>query len=187
MLSCESLSELTKRTVLLWCRLQSWYLCLLLQFYIVCYRYNIQPGKGEMDPVSSSVVIYGRGVARKLPPSVYVDPAPSSASRRSLVNVFGTPRARTWKIPTDGTAVGLAAAQLQHSVARQFRDAIAVSEWGSLAEFARQHDQVSYDRLRGILSGDMWIRLEDVAELSDVLGLDVQVILKQRDPETGDS
>jgi hypothetical protein len=126
-------------------------------------------------------------VARKLPPSAYVDPAPSSASRRSLVNVFGTPRARNWKIPTDGTDVGLAAAQLQHSAARRFRDSIAISEWGSLAEFARQHDHISYDRLRGILSGDMWMRLEDVAEISELLGLDVKVILKQRDHEPGDS
>ena len=140
-----------------------------------------------MYPDSAAIVTYGRGVARKLPPSAYVDPVPSSASRRSVVNVFGTPRARQWKIPNDGTVVGMAAAQLQHSLARQFRDSIAVSEWGSLAEFARQHDHISYDRLRGILSGDMWMRFEDVAELSDLLGLDAKVILKKRDHVAGNS
>ena len=131
-----------------------------------------------MDPVSSRVVIYGRGVARKLPPSTYVEPVPSSASRRSLVNVFGTPRARLWRIPEGGSAIGLEAARLQHVVARQLRDAIAVSEWGSLAEFARQHVGISYDRLRGILSGDNWMRFEDVVELANLLGLNVQIELR---------
>lgn len=92
-----------------------------------------------------------------------------------MVNVFGTPRARNWKIPAEGTTVGLAAAQLQHSAARRFRDAIAVSEWGSLAEFARRHDHLSYDRLRGILSGDIWMRLEDIAEMSELLGMEPRI------------
>jgi hypothetical protein len=33
----------------------------------------------------------------------------------------------------------------------------------------------------------MGIRLEDVAELSDILGLDVQVTLKKRNQEAGES
>jgi hypothetical protein len=131
-----------------------------------------------MDPFSSLAVIYGRGVARKLPPSAYIEPARSSASRRTLVNVFGTPRARKWKLPSGGTAVGLAAAQLQHQIAWEFRDAIALSEWGSLAEFARQHDGVSYDRFRGVLSGDVWMRTEDFVELAELLGLRARIVLE---------
>lgn len=128
-----------------------------------------------MNRTSSLTGIYGRGVARKLPPSAYVEPVRSSASRRTLVNVFGTPRARKWKVPTGGTAVGLAAAQMQHQVAWELRDAIALSEWGSLAEFARQHDGVSYDRFRGVLSGDVWIRIEDIVELTALLGLHMRI------------
>ena len=114
---------------------------------------------------------YLRCMARRIPPSAYLEPVKSSASRRTQVNVFGTTRARVWQVPAGGTSAGMRAAQLQHSVARQLRDAIAMSQWGSLAEFARQHDEFTYDRLRGTLSGDLWMRLEDVAEISHLLGL----------------
>jgi hypothetical protein len=79
-----------------------------------------------------------------------------------------------------GSDTGLRAAQLQHQAARQLRDSILLSEWGSLAEFARQHDGVSYDRLRGILSGDVWMRFDDIAQLSLLLMLDPQLKLLGR-------
>jgi hypothetical protein len=110
-------------------------------------------------------------MARKLAPSAYVEPAMSTAARRSLVNVFGTPRAKQWRVPESGTYVGLRAARLQHELARQFRDAINASDAGNVSEFTRRHPAFTYDRLRGILSGDVWMRLEDVAELSHLLGL----------------
>ena len=87
------------------------------------------------------------------------------------MNVFGTPRARQWRVPEAGSDAGLRAAQLQHELARQFREAIGASEAGNISEFTRRHDAFTYDRLRGILSGDVWMRLEDVAELSHLLGL----------------
>lgn len=118
-------------------------------------------------------------MARKLPPSEYVEPAASTAARRSIVNVFGTPRARQWRVPSTGTEAGLRAAQLQHELAKQFRDAINESDAGNIAEFTRQHGAFTYDRLRGVLSGDVWMRLEDVAELSHLLGLRVTVNLDQ--------
>jgi hypothetical protein len=131
-------------------------------------------------PASTELETYGYGMARKLPPSSYLKPAPASAGRRSLVNVFGTPRAHQWEIPLGGSDTGLRAAQLQHQAARQLRDSILLSEWGSLAEFARQHDGVSYDRLRGILSGDVWMRFDDIAQLSLLLMLDPQLKLLGR-------
>src|SRR5665213_1185178 len=119
-------------------------------------------------------VIYRRGMARRIPPAAYLEPVKSSTTRRSFVNAFGTPRARTWSIPKGGSQSGALAAKLQHDIARQLRDAIATSEWGSLAEFARQHGDISYDRLRGVLSGDVWIRLEDAAVLAELLGLQIR-------------
>ena len=115
---------------------------------------------------------------RKLAPSEYVEPANSTAARRSVVNVFGTPRARQWLVPSGGSAAGLRAAQLQHELAKQFRDAIAASDAGNIAEFTRRNTAFTYDRLRGILSGDVWMRLEDVAELSHLLGLRAVVHLE---------
>ncbi len=111
------------------------------------------------------------GMARKLAPSAYVEPASSTAARRNWVNVFGTPRARQWRVPTSGTEAGLRAARLQHELALQLREAITASEAGNIAEFTRRNPVFTYDRLRGILSGDVWMRLEDVAELSHLLGL----------------
>ena len=122
-------------------------------------------------------------MARKLPPSAYVVPVPSTAGRRSVVNVFGTPRAREWVVPDGGTEVGKKAAELQHEIAHQLRDTILLSEWGSLAEFARQHESVSYDRLRGVLSGDIWMRFEDIVEISTLLDLRAKVTLMARDAE----
>jgi hypothetical protein len=110
-------------------------------------------------------------MARKLAPSAYVEPASSTAARRSLVNVFGTPRAKQWRVPVSGTEAGLRAAQLQHELAKQFRDAINASDAGNVSEFTRRNPAFTYDRLRGILSGDVWMRLEDMAELSHLLGL----------------
>ena len=118
------------------------------------------------------------GMARKLAPSAYVEPASSTAARRTLVNVFGTPRAKQWRVPASGTEAGLRAAQLQHELARQFRDAINASDAGNLSEFTRRHPAFTYDRLRGILSGDVWMRLEDVAELSHLLGLRAMCVLE---------
>lgn len=114
---------------------------------------------------------YRLGMARRLPPADYLEPVESTGPRRTTVNVFGTPRARTWRVPSGGSDAGLRAAKLQHQLARRFRDAIAVSDAGSVAEFTRRHDAFTYDRLRGILAGDVWMRLEDVAELAHLLGL----------------
>jgi hypothetical protein len=122
-------------------------------------------------------------MARKLAPSAYVEPASSTAARRNLVNVFGTPRAKRWRVPTTGTEAGLRAARLQHELARQFRDAISASESGNVAEFTRRNTAFTYDRLRGILSGDVWMRLEDVAELSHLLGLRALVSLWEEQRE----
>ncbi len=115
---------------------------------------------------------------RKLAPSEYLEPANSTASRRAVVNVFGTPRARQWRVPPGGTDAGLRAAQLQHQMAKQLRDAITAGEAGNIAEFTRRHGAFTYDRLRGILSGDVWMRLEDVAELSHLLGLRMAIALE---------
>ena len=122
-------------------------------------------------------------MARKLPPSAYVVPVPSTAGRRSVVNVFGTPRAREWVVPEGGTEVGRKAAELQHEIAHQLRDTILLSEWGSLAEFARQHESVSYDRLRGVLSGDIWMRFEDIVETSAFMDLRANVTFTVQDAE----
>ena len=118
-------------------------------------------------------------MARKRAPSAYVEPASSTAARRSLVNVFGTPRAKQWRVPVAGTEAGLRAAQLQHELARQFRDAINASDAGNVSEFTRRHPAFTYDRLRGILSGDVWMRLEDIAELSHLLGLRASVSVEE--------
>lgn len=120
-------------------------------------------------------------MARKLAPSAYVEPASSTAARRTLVNVFGTPRAKRWRVPASGTEAGLRAAQLQHELSRQFRDAINASDAGNVSEFTRRHPAFTYDRLRGILSGDVWMRLEDVAELSHLLGLRAMCVLEAQD------
>ena len=114
-------------------------------------------------------------MARKLRPSAYAVPVQSKTGNRSIINVFGTLRARDWLVSEGGTDAGKRAAELQHQIAHQIRDAILLSEWGSLAEFARQHQDISYDRLRGVLSGDIWMRLEDVAEWSNLLGLEIQI------------
>jgi ADP-ribose pyrophosphatase YjhB (NUDIX family) len=123
-------------------------------------------------------MFYGRRMARRISPSAYVRPVETSAAKRPLVNVFETPRANVWSVPDGGTEVGLRAAQLQHEVARQVRDAISTSQWLSLAEFARSNGSFTYDRLRGILSGDLWMRLEDVAELAQILGLHPRLLLE---------
>ena len=86
-------------------------------------------------------------------------------------------------MPDGGSEVGKEAAELQHEIARQLRDTILLSEWGSLAEFARQHESVSYDRLRGVLSGDIWMRFEDIVEISTLLDLRANVTFMAQDAE----
>lgn len=76
------------------------------------------------------------------------------------------------------------AAHLQHELARQLRDAISSSDAGNIAEFARRHPTFTYDRLRGVLSGDIWMRLEDVAELSHLLGQRALFRLTDQDQES---
>lgn len=82
-------------------------------------------------------------------------------------------------MPVAGTEAGLRAARLQHELARQFRDAINASDAGNVSEFTRRHPAFTYDRLRGILSGDVWMRLEDIAELSHLLGLRASVSVEE--------
>lgn len=67
------------------------------------------------------------------------------------------------------------AARLQHDLATALRDAIARDDAGKIAEFVRRHPEFTYDRLRGILSGDMWMRLDDITELARLLGLTVRI------------
>lgn len=131
-----------------------------------------------MEHGPCSPMFYRRRMARRIPPSAYVRPVETRAVKRPLVNVFGTPRALVWSVPDDGTEVGLRAAQLQHEIACQVRDAISTSQWLSLAEFSRSNASFTYDRLRGILSGDLWMRLEDVAELAQILGLRPRFLLE---------
>ncbi len=116
---------------------------------------------------------------RRVPPSSYVEPGKSTAPRRPEVNLFGTPRARVWRVPEGGTEAGLRGAQLQHQISRQLRHAITVSDYGTARALAREHQGISYDRLRGILSGDVWMRIEDIAELSHLLGVEPIVSLEE--------
>lgn len=122
-------------------------------------------------------------MGRRLPPSAYAVAAPSGTARRPQVNPFGTPRLREWHLPEGGTEEGLGGAQIQHQFARKFRAAINEDESGSIAEFARRHPQFSYERLRAILTGDAWMRLEDVAALTRLLGLELRINLS---PKVGD-
>ena len=121
---------------------------------------------------------YRYGMPRRIPPSAYLEPGKSTAPRRPEVNLFGTPRARTWRIPEGGTESGLRGAQLQHQISRQLRDAITVSDYGNARALARERDGITYDRLRGVLSGDVWMRLEDVAGLALLLRLEPVVALE---------
>jgi hypothetical protein len=119
---------------------------------------------------------------RKVPPSAYVEPLPASTARRAVVNPFGTLQAETWAVPAGGTDSGLRAAVLQHQIAQQLREAITTSEPGTLAELCRQHAGLSYERLRGVLAGDVWMRLDDIAEMAHALGLTATI---QVGPEPG--
>lgn len=112
---------------------------------------------------------------RKVPPSAYVEPLPASTARRAVVNPFGTLQAEAWAVPAGGTDSGLRAAVLQHQIAQQLREAITTSEPGTLAELCRRRDGLSYERLRGVLAGDVWMRLEDAVELAHVLELELVV------------
>lgn len=72
-------------------------------------------------------------------------------------------------MPDGGTPLAQVAAQFQHDAARKFRDLLNTSQFGSIAEFARNTPEISYERLRAILTGDMWMRMEDIALLSQQL------------------
>lgn len=123
---------------------------------------------------------YGLYMPRKIVPSGYLEPVRSAATKRTLVNVFGTPRARKWSVPAGGSKAGLRAAQLQHEIAMRLRDAIEASDAGNPSELVRRHDGITYDRLRGILSGDVWMRLEDVAELAAFLKVKPAISFEDR-------
>jgi hypothetical protein len=118
-------------------------------------------------------------MARRVPPSAYAGQIPSSTARRASVNPFGTPRLKSWSLPEGGTQDGREAAELQHNLSLQLRAAINLSEEGSIAEFARQHSEISYERIRSILSGDAWMRLEDIAILMRHLGLKSAISFKK--------
>lgn len=115
-------------------------------------------------------------MSRRIPPASYAVPREGTTSRRTTVNPFGTPRLQKWRIPEGGNATGLLAAQLQHELARRFRGFINQSEEGSIAEFSRRHVGISYERLRAVLTGDMWMRLEDIALLADRMGLQMTML-----------
>lgn len=74
-------------------------------------------------------------------------------------------------MPEGGTPLAQFAAQFQHDAARKFRDLLNQSQFGSVAEFARNTPEISYERLRAILTGDMWMRLEDIALISRQLNV----------------
>lgn len=84
-------------------------------------------------------------------------------------------------MPEGGTEVGLQAAQLQHALAHKFRGFLNQSEEGSIAEFARRHPEISYERLRAVLTGDMWMRLEDIAILTTLMGLNVTIGVESKE------
>ncbi len=138
----------------------------------------MNPVKEKLVPPSELTTTYFRRVPRRIPPSAYLEPGKSTAPRRPDVNLFGTPRARVWRIPEGGTEVGLRGAQLQHQISRQLRDAITVSNYGTARALARENNEFTYDRLRGVLSGDVWMRLEDAAGLAHLLGLKPVVALE---------
>ena len=54
---------------------------------------------------------------------------------------------------------------------------------GSVADFAREPPECAYERLCAILSGDAWMRLDDVEALTRLLGLElsIKVSLKEAD------
>jgi hypothetical protein len=126
---------------------------------------------------------YGSNMPRKLVPAAYLEPIGATTGRRSIMNVFGTSRARSWCMPDGGTDAGIRAARFQHDIALQLRAAIAASESKTVAEFVRRNDGFTYDRLRAILSGDLWMRLDDVVELSHLLGLRPLVHLEAEDDD----
>jgi hypothetical protein len=74
-------------------------------------------------------------------------------------------------MPEGGSVLGQSAAKFQHETATKFRQLINLSEFGSVAEFSRNSPEISYERLRAILTGDMWMRLEDIALLASKLGV----------------
>ena len=84
-------------------------------------------------------------------------------------------------MPEGGTDAGIRAARFQHDIALQLREAIAASDSKTVAEFVRRSDGFTYDRVRAILSGDLWMRLDDVVELSHQLGLRPSVRLEAED------
>ena len=126
--------------------------------------------------------MYRLGMARKLQPCAFVQLAESTSAKRTQVNVFGTARARNWFIPEDGSEKELLAAQLQHRIAVQIRGAITQSDAGNPAEFARRHDELTYARLRGVLSGSLWMRMDDLSGIAHLLGL-VPVVTLELEPE----
>lgn len=140
------------------------------------------PVVDDLGPVPELRLLYGVAVPRKIPPSAYVEPLPASTARRAVVNPFGTLQAEVWAVPAGGTESGLRAALLQHQIAHRLREAINSSEAGTLAELCRRHRQLSYERLRGVLAGDVWLRLDDLAETAHVLGLTATISV---DPELG--
>jgi hypothetical protein len=89
-------------------------------------------------------------------------------------------------MPEGGTNLGQAAAKLQHETAGIFRNLINQSHFGSVAELARNNSEISYERLRAILTGDMWMRFEDIALLASQLGVspvvsfEIQSMAKKR-------
>lgn len=118
---------------------------------------------------------------RRLPPNAYAVQIPAAGRlKRDTVNPFGTRRLKAWTLPPGGTEAGLRAARLQHDTAQSLRDAIQKSEHGSVAEFSRTCPDLTYERLRAILSGDAWMRLEDIAIMTTHLGLAAEFHFKSQ-------
>jgi len=121
------------------------------------------------------VETYVETVPRRLPPSAYLGLEQSGGPRRSAINVFGTHLAKRWSVPRGGTKEGLRAAQLQHQVVRAYRERMLSRGEESLAALAAGQSYFTYARLRSLFAGDAWMRIEDLAELNELLGAEVRI------------
>ena len=110
-------------------------------------------------------------------PSSYLRKELRTSGARRAVNSFGTRKATTWLVPEGATDTDQQAAKLQHHLALRLRDAIGTSHYGTMMDFARVND-LDYERLRDILSGDRWATLDDLVRIAHFLGLTLNVSLE---------
>lgn len=114
----------------------------------------------------------------RLIPSHYVRKELRTSGASRAVNSFGTRKAKTWLLPPGGTQIDQTAARLQHEVALVLRDSIGTSVHGTMMDFAKDNN-LDYERLRDILSGDRWASLDELVRIAHLLGLTVNVTLEE--------